>query len=469
MCSIVVSFFGCQNDYEQLSERDVLNENLTENRSYSNKKINDVNILTYNIHAFLISKKDEDLRFNRIKEYIKEKNSDHDIILFTEIWVDSKKEELINEFSNIYPYSIQSNKVFTNIGDGLLILSKIPIGQADFKKFTDGAGWDWFSDKGFWKVEFRLDNSPFYVFLTHTQADENQKSTRIKQLKQIKKEMSNLNEVPVIIAGDLNVIAGSDEYDEMLSIFNGFEDSFIKANPNNNGYTYNNQTNKLAEYFDGGTQVYKQRLDYILYSKGAETISSKIVSDCKYTTPSGESWDCSDHYGVASKLQLNLKIKNNDPFVFDTLSEAVAKLNDLKRSYGTGLTSKIVISNHTNKDLYYSNKTTWYGSTFYSIPPSKIPAGKHAVTLASHDTGEATGVFNQLTYLYDNSKEVSFGTYVPWSDFYTNNILTSFQTIDYNNLAKNSSKKSVVTNNSITLSGSIDKGNSPFVFFSVTN
>ena len=464
---IVLFFIGCQTSNDELLEELTLNK--IESNNYAKNNASEVNILTYNIHAYLITKKDEDLRFKTIKEYLKNNHEKHDVILFTEIWNDYKKEELINDLNHLYNYSIHSNAVSANIGDGLLVLSKIPIGETQFFQFKNAAGFDWFSKKGFWKLELLLNDARFNVFLTHAQADENQAATRTKQLKQIQDEINKVKDTPIIIAGDINVIGNSEEYYDMLTIFSDFKDSYSVINPNKKGYTYDNNTNKLAKHFDGGSTLYQQRLDYILYSKGLTPINSNLINDCKYTTPKGEIWDCSDHYGLATRFILNKTTPTLPPFIFNTLDEAKTKLNELKSLYGTGLTAKIIVANKTDKELNFLNKNTWYTSTFYSVPPSKIPAGKYAITLASHDTGEATGVYNQLTYLYgnDESKKISFGTYVPWSWVYTNNVLTDFEKITYAKLSKYSSKNHSIKNDSFILSGNINKGDSPFVFFEV--
>ncbi|WP_299161788.1 endonuclease/exonuclease/phosphatase family protein [uncultured Tenacibaculum sp.] len=462
-------FVRCQNNYD-----DIYNENeVLTNDNYLSKKNNEseVNILTYNIHSYLITKKDEALRLKKITQYLKENNTNYDVILFTEIWRDDKKEELIDSLRQIYPYSIHSNNVSSNIGDGLLVLSKIPIGNTHFFKYKNSEGFDWFAKKGFWKLELLLNQSSFYVFLTHAQADEDKVATRTKQLQQIKHEIDKVKKYPTIIAGDINIIGNSKEYRDMFTIFSDFKDSYSIINPDKDGYTYDNTTNELAKHFDGGGTIYQQRLDYILYSKGLTPITSKVITDCKYTNPNEQIWDCSDHYGLATKFIVSENNTDNSlpPFIFNTKKEAETKLNSLKNLYGTGLTAKIIIANKTDKSLTFFNKSTWYTSTFYSVPPNEIPPGKYAVTLASHDTSEATGVYNQLTYTYNNNpnKKFSFGTYVPWSWVYTNNVLTDFNSINYTNLSKYSSKNYIKKNDSFTVSGSINKGDSPFVYFEV--
>ncbi|NHQ68813.1 endonuclease/exonuclease/phosphatase family protein, partial [Elizabethkingia miricola] len=452
---------GCQSPGREFDE---YNQETKVTRSLRN--INEVKVATYNLHLFLgVAPLEDKIRQNKISDYIRNNISDNDVLYLSEIWKDVTKNEIIEKLKDIYPFSIHSNAVGTSVGDGLLILSKFPIQENAFIKYKSAAGWDWFSPKGFHKTRFSTPKGVFYSFFTHTQADSDKSAIRRNQFKQIKEEMKDLDQVPSIITGDLNVIGDtSQEYNELKTFFQTYRDSYREANQNLRdypGYTYDNSMNKLANYFyplssNGKSQ---ERLDYILVSEGWNIVASDLINNCNYESGYLKSVaSCSDHYGVKATLTLEKSVKKNDPYILNSYDEAVQKINSLKSSYGTGQSAKIIIHNKTDEDLIFINRTQWYNSTFFNVPSSVIPSGKFGVSLATHDTGEATGVFNQLTYSLGGDN-ISFGTYVPWSWAYTNNVLVGFNEISKSELEANSRRPSITKiQNNIKLTGKTSTG-----------
>ncbi|WP_375605028.1 thiol-activated cytolysin family protein [Flavobacterium davisii] len=150
-----------------------------------------------------------------------------------------------------------------------------------------------------------------------------------------------------------------------------------------------------------------------------------------------------------------------------TLEEAKKGVDKLKSDYGIANCAKIIIFNNTDREVILKNYTPWYGSYFYNIPPSSIPAGKYGYVLAVHKTGVATGTFNQISYLLD-SKTVSFGTYAPWEQARTNNVLVGFKEITENELYNNSVRPSIEKlEDNIRVKGTISTGDSPYVNFEI--
>ena len=140
----------------------------------------------------------------------------------------------------------------------------------------------------------------------------------------------------------------------------------------------------------------------------------------------------------------------------------------MKSEYGIANSAKIIIHNNTKEDLVYYKASTWYGSSFYNSPPSVIPAGKFGYVLAVHQSGSATGTFNQISYTLKD-QILSFGTYSPWSQFYTNNVLVDFEVIKEQVLYEYSTRPvNERVRRNMRLRGRIDEGDSPFVFFSIT-
>jgi len=175
------------------------------------------------------------------------------------------------------------------------------------------------------------------------------------------------------------------------------------------------------------------------------------------------------HYAEFTISSLsNLNTLNSSNYITNDYETARKMIDGLKAAYGTGLTAKIIIHNKTDKNLRLQSKNTWYNSGFFTEPPSIIPPNKYGVVLAKHASKQATGVYNQLTYKWNNKRDVSFGTYVPWSWAYTNNVLVDHKKIDYNNLYYNSKRPWIDKwSNGLRLTGYIDKGNSPYVHFTV--
>lgn len=155
------------------------------------------------------------------------------------------------------------------------------------------------------------------------------------------------------------------------------------------------------------------------------------------------------------------------PYLADTYEEARNKINYVKRESGGGNSAKIIIYNNTNHEIVLKSETAWYGSSFYNRPPSKIPAGKYGFVLAVHKKGEATGTFNQVSYLLEDTI-LSFGSYIPWSQFRTNNVLVDFKEINEYNLYNKSIRPFIErVQGDIRIRGRIDTGDNPFVFFTI--
>ncbi|WP_329903236.1 endonuclease/exonuclease/phosphatase family protein [Porphyromonas pogonae] len=445
------------------------------NHSFLKTQSNTIKVATYNLHMFLEPVLFEDgMRQKAIVDFVRKDLRSNDVLFFSEVWSDYVKNEMAESLKDIYPYSIHSNAVNINQGDGLLILSKFPIMENHFSVFRKGKGFDWFTPKGFHKTRFSTPYGDFYSFFTHTQADEDKAGTRKMQFEQMKQSMQDLNGVPAMIVGDLNVIGDvSAEYKDIVKgFFSNFKDSYRETNPDTTkspGFSYDNTINDLADYFFPVKKygASRQRLDYFLVSDGLEPVSAAINNRCMYNSPSlHKEAPCSDHYALEATLLLKKKIQLDNKYTANNYEEAKRNIDGFLSSYGTGSTARIIVHNKTKEDLLFKNKTSWYNSTFYTSPTS-IPAGKYGVVLATHNTGQATGVFNQLSYLI-RGKNISFGTYVPWSWAYTNNILVEFGEITQQNLEHNSTRPEIKkTKDNIRLTGKTSKGDSPLIEFTV--
>ncbi|MGG5506257.1 MULTISPECIES: thiol-activated cytolysin family protein [unclassified Myroides] len=180
------------------------------------------------------------------------------------------------------------------------------------------------------------------------------------------------------------------------------------------------------------------------------------------------------HVGSNQPVTIKMTAKNkykecrNIPYVAGSYNEARAALGRLKSEYGIANSALILIHNNTNQELILKNSSPWYGSSFYNSPPTIIPARKYGYCLAVHRTGSATGTFNQITYTLKDGL-VSFGTYAPWGQFYTNNVLVDFKEITEQELYNNSTRPVIEkAKGNLRIRGRIDTGDSPYVLFTVT-
>lgn len=460
-------------------------------------------VLTFNARLYISTIKDEEQRKEALIQYLR--NLDYDVIALTEVWKNSTKEEIINALQGQYiaaPYTNNQQQPLGNLPvdtDGLLTLVKrgISIKNAVFNEFQNEGREDAFADKGYWELKLEHpQHGDFMVISSHLQADatisiinifkalinpllvviapeESNSSIREKQIKEIindetiKEELSK-NNIPVILLGDLNFDGESSEYSINLSnLRNTFklEDSYRILNPNNKGYTYDSQENKLAFFFE--EEIYRLRLDYILSSSNnLQPVFSRVLNDCFY---GNEDFSCSDHYGLASEFNFkNAPVLSGNPTIHNSIKEAREELQRLANDYGFGTLAKIIIHNNTGSDLILNNINSWVGSNFYAAAPYKIPSGKYGIAMSTHKTGNATGAFSQISYK-QNNQLFSLGTYAPWAQTSTNNVLVDFKPISENELNQNSTRPSIQKRqNGYTLKGIIDKGDQPFVIFTIT-
>lgn len=150
-----------------------------------------------------------------------------------------------------------------------------------------------------------------------------------------------------------------------------------------------------------------------------------------------------------------------------TYDEAKKAVDKLKSDYGIANCARIIIFNNTDREIVLKNYTPWYGSYFYNTPPTSIPVKKYGYVLAVHKTGASTGTFNQIAYTIDD-KTVSFGTYAPWDQFRTNNVLVDFKEITESELYNNSVRPSIEKlQGSFRVRGTIATGDAPYVNFEV--
>lgn len=253
---------------------------------------------------------DDAARLRKIAERVLSESPD--IVGFSEVWANSSKDRFKTLMSEMYPYSaFDGNTNLTELGSGLLLLSRFPIKTSTFTKYTLLAGADFFSQKGFILATVDTGAGDLMVALTHTQADEGvlEVQARKSNIKQLVAGIAawTANTTPAVLLGDLNIIGEdadgipTNQYRSLTEQLTpiGLTDSYrvlhpdAKADP---GYTYNAVTNKLIAEFapaDAKSKV-EQRIDY-LFTRALSPTSAEVVLSYLYPKDGGE-MDLSDHY-----------------------------------------------------------------------------------------------------------------------------------------------------------------------------
>ena len=237
----------------------------------------ELNLLTYNIHGLnpIVAGDDP---YNRIPKILS-KITKYDIIFFQENWIyDNSSFASMLDSYNVLTTSDSKffwpiNKLINSNGAGLsLALSKsIDLIDSSEYLFEYCSGWlskdnDCLASKGFQHLRVRIDGQILDLYNTHFDAgrSESDKNARLSQLNQLQKYIKvNSANYPVIIAGDLNILYESSEYEII--------DSFII----NNKFVLADWSSDLSKSKFG-------KLDYILYKSSNETNIN--LEKCKVDT-----------------------------------------------------------------------------------------------------------------------------------------------------------------------------------------
>lgn len=170
-------------------------------------------------------------RIEKIAENLRSSNAD--IVMLSEMWDIESVIRLHRLLKDLYPYSISSECVASNIcftntmlikypcvdainSSGLMLLSKYPIDRVDFTAFHDKQHAELLVKKGFLISTIVLNGDmQVGVIGTHVQAY-NYAKTRQSNLRQIMHGIAQYRQKnpnnPVIVLGDFNVPYGSSEY-----------------------------------------------------------------------------------------------------------------------------------------------------------------------------------------------------------------------------------------------------------------
>ena len=249
-------------------------------------------------------------------------SSQSDIVCLNEVWADASKDKIAKGVLGRFPHSYYppTKEDPTKLGSGLLLLSKQPIVQPRFTKYSKLVGWDSFSQKGF--IEARIMQGTeiwLRILMTHNQSGvkPDEVGARQSNFQQLYEAIRNTNlsdNKPFLIVGDLNVIAeetggaSTREYRDIATAFKslGFVDFYRTRRQDatlSHGFTYNGPKNKLIPIFEPGDSRLQQRLDYMFVNEAGASITLETADvgyAYTYSDPKrNELMDLSDHYPLS--------------------------------------------------------------------------------------------------------------------------------------------------------------------------
>jgi endonuclease/exonuclease/phosphatase family metal-dependent hydrolase len=221
-----------------------------------------------------------------------------DFIVLSEVFTARAKRAF---HSGQYPYWTDGPKAFPKlVSSGLRILSKHPILRASKIEFCRCKGDDCLSRKGAVLALIQMpDGSKLNLLGTHLNARGGD-PIRIDQLEQIRDLIQREadSEAPLVLAGDLNFIPGSQPY-SWLGTELSLSDSWAQTHPASEpGYTYDAFENAYARDYAIRTHfpLTRERIDYILYRNGN---TASLRAESSRLILNERPW-YSDHYGLST-------------------------------------------------------------------------------------------------------------------------------------------------------------------------
>ena len=221
----------------------------------------ELEVLTYNIHALspILAGDDPHGRIPKILS----KSSGNNIIFFQENWIFSDQyfNEYLPEHQILASKSSKFIWPFSN-GSGLTVAlsDSITILETNDISYSSCSGWlskdnDCLATKGFQHIRIQIAENVIDLYNTHLDAGDSDSDieSRVMQIKELENyAIQESRDLPIIIAGDLNIDFNSDE----LHVVDSFCD----------GLDLN-----IAEWSNSSEDTLSEKLDYILYRGSGDT------------------------------------------------------------------------------------------------------------------------------------------------------------------------------------------------------
>jgi endonuclease/exonuclease/phosphatase family metal-dependent hydrolase len=288
-------------------------------------------ILFYNTHLFLDTHPvrrtilDDEERTEAIVSSLLRRQPE--IVALCEVWADARASRVVQGLEGDYPFHFRpETRTGFGLSSGLLLLSRLPIRQADFTPYYDTPD-SHRADMGFVTAAFSQPDTEKLacrLIMTHDQATFDNDIERYAKIRAQNRTrfIQKANEfpahgVPLIVTGDLNVIGESTEYESMREQYEAIDlvDMWTTHNGGSQhaptlaeGLTYSGSTNPLIEAFDGKEMARsEERLDYVWVSASTRPSWRKCAIErhaYEYQHSASEIWPASDHYPLEAEFEL---------------------------------------------------------------------------------------------------------------------------------------------------------------------
>lgn len=249
-----------------------------------------------------------------------------DVVILNELFDHKAANQLLTNLQAQYPYQTPivgkgtdgwqntsgNYRKSKQVSGGVGIVSKWPIAQQEQHIFKNGCGADKLSNKGFAYIKINKNGKFQHIIGTHLQSEDSMcikgkdqtiRQSQMEEIKQFIKDKNIPKNESVYIGGDLNVIKGSDEYQQMPDNLNVLMPTQYEGHT----YSWDTQSNGIANY--NYPKLNPQHLDYILVDRDHAQPNSwhNYTHKAKSPTWSVKSWgktyqydDYSDHYPVSA-------------------------------------------------------------------------------------------------------------------------------------------------------------------------
>ncbi len=227
----------------------------------------------------------------------------YDFVAIQEAFTKKSRKRILKNVNSSYEnrYTPTRTRV---LNSGLFELSRNKIVKSYFTRFKSCAGILCFSAKGISYNLIKNQNDRYLQIINiHLQPYYSGRSIRNEQLSELKIFINNNidSRYPVIILGDLNIVAGNEESDDFKAKFPEFIDLWSQLRPNDSGYTLSSENGY-------GERSVNERIDYILYKNGTKQHITPTDINLVGTTPHCQKnqscYYISDHFGVEATFNI---------------------------------------------------------------------------------------------------------------------------------------------------------------------
>ncbi len=244
-------------------------------------------------------------RFEKIGHELIDLNPN--IIALQEVYFSNDRDRLLSSFNRDFLSYYSKGPLKTTVGGLITLISGFKSEDVGFNRFNDQGPiallplFDRLAPKGFQHIKlFQKDRVIDFInvhFICVYKDKQNYRLAYSNQMKQLIEYIVRNCGVDVLIAGDLNRDAYSDEIIRLKSELKLYESL------NNEAITVSSEnTNRkgLTNIYSGYRSF---RTDYVFSSQSVEIVSAKIVLDELYDIGHNKS-HLSDHFGVMSEIDI---------------------------------------------------------------------------------------------------------------------------------------------------------------------